>query len=136
MTFNNEPAIIDGREIIERIEELTAEWEQTTGDTFADYALSSDDYAVGLSEDDAEELAALIAFRDEIADYLPEWQYGETLIRDDYFTEYTRELLTDIGYIADDFPSWIVIDWDETADNVRQDYTSAELNGVTYWGRS
>lgn len=127
--------IIDSRNVIERIGELTEEWGQATGDRFADYTLSSDDYAVGLSEDDAEELAALIAFRDEIADYLPDWQYGETLIRDDYFTEYVEELLKDIGYLPVDLPLWIVIDWEETADNVKVDYTSAELNGVTYWGR-
>jgi hypothetical protein len=98
--------------------------------------LGADDGSGASFTDDAAEYNALVEFRDELSGYLADWQYGEALIRDDHFTEYTRELLKDVGYIPRDFPSWIEIDWEKTAENVRQDYTSAELDGTTYWGRS
>ena len=47
-----------------RIAELTAAWEESTGDTASDYSLSKDDWAAGLGEDDAREIARLIEWRD------------------------------------------------------------------------
>lgn len=47
-----------------RIAELTAAWEDTTGDTAADYALSEDDWKAGLDEDEAAEITRLIEWRD------------------------------------------------------------------------
>lgn len=50
-----------------------------------------------------------------------EWRdnwYPITLIRDEYFTTYVQELCEDIGYISKDFPGWIAIDWETTAENV------------------
>lgn len=44
-------------------------------------------------------------------------------------------MLVDIGYLPKDLPSWIEIDWNATAYNVRQDYDSVEYQGDTYWGR-
>jgi hypothetical protein len=54
------------------------------------------------------------------------------LIHEDDFTDYTEDLCKDCGYISDDFPSWIEIDWDATADNVRMDYTSVDFDGESY----
>lgn len=133
--FSTTPDYFDSREVIERIEELTAEFIDATEGDPAD-VMSADDWAFGLSEDDAEELAALIEFRDGGADLVSDWEYGETFIRDDEFTSYTEEYLKDCGFIPADFPSWIAIDWDETADSLKQDYTSYDFRGETYWARS
>lgn len=86
--------------------------------------------------DDAEELAALIAFRDEMKGYCSDWDSGETLIRDSYFEDYARELAEDIGAIPDD-AKWPCncIDWEKAARELQMDYTSAEFDGVTYWAR-
>lgn len=65
-----------------------------------------------------------------------DFQYGESIIHEDYFTDYTRDLLEDCGYIPRDFPTWIVLDFEATADNVMQDYTSANFEGSTYYVRS
>ena len=129
--------IIDTRDIIERIAELRAKWASATGDDPDDYQLSGDDYLAGLDEGDRDELVALEEFRDEYADSFPDWRYGETLIRDDYFTTYAQELADDIGAIPSDM-SWpsCYIDWERAARELRYDYTPTELNGVTYWGRS
>lgn len=128
--------VFDSRDVIERIEELIVEWEQNAGDTFAGYVLTGDDYAAGLSDDAAEGLAALIEFRDQ-AESVSDWQYGETFISDDYFTEYTRELAEDIGAI-DREASWPLnrIDWKAAADDLKMDYTSFEFMGTTYWARA
>ncbi len=50
-----------------RIAELTAAWEESTGDTASDYQLSEDDWAFGLGEDDAREIARLIEWKKENA---------------------------------------------------------------------
>lgn len=90
--------------------------------------------------DDAAELAALKAFAEELSGYLPDWRHGETLIRDDYFTTYAQELAEDCGDMPKTEGGWpmqfVTIDWDAAADALKQDYTSAEWDGVTYWGRS
>lgn len=138
MTFNFDTLgdIIDSRDIIERIAELEAEWEEATGNDIADYAyLSEDDLKAGLNEDDAHELAILREFVEENAGDIEDWEHGASLIHADFFTEYTRELLQDVGYIPADFPTWIVIDWDETADNVAEDYFQVMLNGQTFYVR-
>jgi hypothetical protein len=61
-----------------------------------------------------------------------EWEDGVTLIEEDDFEEYCKELLEDCGYISKDFPVWIEIDWDATANNVRQDYQEVEFRGTNY----
>jgi hypothetical protein len=51
-----------------------------------------------------------------------DWEYGETLISEDEWVDYVKELLSDCGYIPKDLPDFIEIDWDTTADNVAVDY--------------
>ena len=75
------------------------------------------------------------AFYDELADCSSDFTYGETIIAEDYFEDYCEELLEDLGYLPKDFPSWIVIDWEATTDNIKQDYSYADFNGETYWIR-
>jgi hypothetical protein len=67
-------------------------------------------------------------------DWRGDW-YPVTLIADYYFTDYVRELLEDCGDIPSDLPSWVEIDWEATARNVRTDYTCTEIDGSTYWYR-
>lgn len=115
--------IIDVRDIIARVEELDPEYSD-----------------IKLTDDEAEELAALRAILDELKgnggdeQWRGDW-YPVTLIRDSYFTYYAREMLEDCGTIPRDLPSWVVIDWDATAGNVRMDYTPVEIDGSTYWYR-
>jgi hypothetical protein len=90
--------------------------------------------------DEAEELATLEGLLSELAGYGgdEQWEgdwYPVTLIRDSYFTEAMRELVSDIGDLPKDIPSYLAIDWEATADNLRADYSSVEFDGVTYWYR-
>jgi hypothetical protein len=115
--------IIDSRDVDSRIEELEAERDA------AAEAGNPGDFTDG-------ELARLTALRDDVAGYAPDWQYGCTLIRDSYFKDYAQELAEDIGALEKDL-KWphTCIDWDQAARELRMDYSSAELDGVTYWFR-
>lgn len=83
-------------------------------------------------EDWQEELNQITCI-DEVENEIgSEFDFGVTLIPEDDFTNYTKELLEDCGYIPNDFPSWIEIDWKATAENVKQDYSELEYKGKTY----
>ncbi|WP_439132419.1 hypothetical protein [Polaribacter sp.] len=72
----------------------------------------------------------------EIENDCSEFYYGETLINENYFEEYVKDLLTDCGYISKDFPHWVEIDWNSTAENVQQDYSQCDYQGETFYFRS
>lgn len=61
--------------------------------------------------------------------------YPLELVRDSYFQEYAQELCENIGDVPKNLPSYIQIDWEATARNIRTDYTATDINGVTYWYR-
>ena len=64
-----------------------------------------------------------------------EFEYGVTLVDVDDWEEFVEQDLEDIGYIPKDFPSWIEIDWESTANNVKVDYTEVTYQGSSYLGR-
>lgn len=134
--------LLDVRDIIARVEELRATWEETTGDSFDDYTLSTDDLQVGgLDEDEAEELEKLTELLEELKgqggdhEWRGDW-YPVTLIRDTYFVTYAQDLAEDIGAIDAD-ATWPndYIDWVRAARALQIDYTSVEFDGITYWTR-
>jgi hypothetical protein len=92
----------------------------------------NDPDAEAMDPDEEQELADLRAFRDEAS--TSEWHYGVTFIAEEYFEDYARELAEEIGAIPDD-ASWPArcIDWEWAAGELKMDYTSAELNGTTYY---
>ena len=114
--ISNYDDVIDSREIIGRIEEL-----------------ESNDHSTK-SEDD--ELAVLQEMAEEGSSYSVDWELGETLIRDSYFTNYAQELADDIGAVNQDV-NWpnSHIDWDAAADELKTNYTTIDFDGVSYWMR-
>jgi hypothetical protein len=67
-----------------------------------------------------------------------QWQgdwYPVTMIVENYFTEYAQDLVSDIGDMPREIPSYIEIDWDATADNIKRDYSSIDIDGNTYYFR-
>lgn len=83
--------------------------------------------------DKIKELQELI---DENSGY-GDWDHGTTLIKDDYFPEYAKQFAEDIGVINSDSDRWpnTCIDWEQAADELRQDYTACEIDGTTYYYR-
>jgi len=106
---SNRDDIIDSRDIIDAID---------SGD---------------LDEDDQKAFEALAAEGEGSAD----WSHGEALIRDSHFEDYARELAEDTGMLKGD-EGWPLncIDWEEAADQLKQDYFSVDFDGVEYWIRS
>lgn len=116
--INNYADIIDSRDVIARIEEL-----------------QDDD---NRSEEEEQELAALLKLAKEGAEANSDWEYGETLIRDTYFSAYAQELAEDCGDIPRDRLNWPLscIDWQWAARELKYDYAQINFDGITYWLRS
>lgn len=134
-TISNGDDIIDSRDVIARIAELESERDDI------EHAPADDESALTLEEfdtgDDGQELKTLRALAEECEGYVSDWRHGEALIRDSYFEDYARQLAEDIGAINRD-ARWPndCIDWEKAADELRQDYTSVDFDGITYWVRS
>ena len=114
--YNTED-VIDSRDVIARIEYL-----------------SDEDYTRSAMEET--ELATLRALASE-GEGCGDWDYGEALIRDSYFTDYARELAENIGAI-DRKATWPnqYIDWEAAAEHLKADYIDVDWDGVRYWIRS
>ena len=112
--------VIDVRDIIERYETL-------------------EDLEDGLP--DAEERTLLASILDELKgcggdeQWRGDW-YPITLISDIYFVEYCIDLVKDVGDLPKNIPNYFVIDWDATADNIKNDYSKITIDGFDYWHRS
>lgn len=135
---------IDTRDLIERRDELKQQILDSFLETFEHYEDQTDDFEDILFEeeeiqswkeywlDEIAEIGEIEKIEDELGS---EFDYGVTLVHEDYWEEYVEDLLIDCGYISKDFPSWIEIDWSATAKNVKVDYIEVEYQGETYYGR-
>jgi len=123
MEINNMMDVIDSRDIIERIEKLE---ELIAGES------TNEDFLERCTEYDD-----LKTLEEQCKDYVEDWEYGATLIRYSYFTEYCRELVVDCGEFPKDLPWYIAdhIDWEGIARELRADYMKVDFNGVTYFVR-
>lgn len=89
----------------------------------------------------AEELKQLEDLLSQMAGYGgdEEWEgdwYPITLIRDDYFEEYSEQLAEELDLVKPDAQwPYTCIDWEAAAEQLKMDYTSCEFEGVTYWYR-
>lgn len=85
--------------------------------------------------DEGQELKALKALAEEGEGY-SDWKHGAALIRDSYFKDYAMQTAEDIGCV-DEAARWpaTCIDWDQAADELKQDYSMIDFDGVEYWIR-
>lgn len=149
--------MLDVRDLIERYEELENDLSTITDleDEIESLDPDEDKEEIRIAkeeleskkkelEDEQEEFEQLQEILDELKGnggdekWRGDW-YPVTLINSDYFTEYTKELIVDIGYIQRDrdggLPWWIEIDWEKTADNCKMDYTSINIGNEEYYYR-
>lgn len=107
-------SIFDTRDVLDRLAFLEADGEQD------------------------EEHGMLTAFVSEMTDYFGEQALrdGITIIPDDEFEDYAKELAWELGAITEDshWPA-AYIDWEAAAEALQMDYTAFDFDGVTYWGR-
>jgi hypothetical protein len=130
INISNGDDIIDSRDVIEKIEQLQEELDGGE-ETEEGFMVNGVDMT-----EEQEELTALLALAEE-AEGCADWHHGEALIRDSHFERWAREFADDIGAI-DSNASWpqTCIDWKQAAEELQQDYTSVDFDGVTYWIRS
>lgn len=88
-----------------------------------------------LDESERDELNLLSTICMEGSSLFLEWEEGVTLVRDSYFEDYAYEVATDYGLISTNSWPCNYIDWEGAAKALKMDYTSIELDGVTYYGR-
>lgn len=140
MSISNRDDIIDSRDIIERIEELESDYDEL----LEDYDNDPDKVLRECPEEDdrcddvdMEELKALKNLAEQGENYAPDWNYGEALIHEKHFTDYSKQLCEDIGSIPSDVPAYIAdnIDWDGVAEDLKVDYTEVDFDGETYYIR-
>ncbi len=142
--------IIDVRDIIGRVEALedellavfneqqVIEGDDTETDDPLDGAFR--EWCKATVHEDAAEYLALCEILDDLCgnggdeQWRGKW-FPVTLISEDYFTEYAKDLVQAIGDLPRDIPSYLEIDWDATAENIKVDYSTVEIDGDTYYYR-
>ena len=112
---SNTADVIDSRDVIARIEELTEQEER-----------------------DADEQAELASLR-KLAHQgvgVGGWEHGVQLVRESYFTRYAQEIAEDCGMVKDNAQwPYTCIDWEWAARELKHDYTAIDYDGVTYYVR-
>jgi len=92
-----------------------------------DFVLYFEDYQQAVEEWDKEIVDSFIeefelSAVDRISDaYHGSWRNG---------AEFAEQLVSDCGYINQELPYWIEVDWEKTWDNLSYDYT--EINGYIF----
>lgn len=131
----NTTDIIDSRDLLKELRDLledsTYDYEDDPSDTDAWLALDSDD------KERVEALRDVLgALPESTVDSLHGNSWGCTLVSEDSFTDYARELAEEVGAVSGD-GQWPLsfIDWEAAADALKQDYTTVELDGTTYYAR-
>lgn len=109
--------ILDPRDIAERLKYLTRERDELESSQLEEFL-----------EDEIDALQEVV---DEDID--------DTLVHEDYFQEYAEELAVDIGAIdrrqRNHWP-YTCIDWEQAAEELKQDYSVIDIRGGTYYYRS
>lgn len=92
-----------------------------------------DDASNEFGTDEQEELEELDNLESEIG---RSWRDGESMIPEDEFEDYARELADDLGSTKGDEWPFTCIDWEKAADELKQDYTSVSYQGTDYYVRA
>ena len=134
----------DTRDLAEKRDELKQEILDSFLENFPHYEEMTESFEDILFEEeeieswkqDWQEEINQITCIDEVEDEIgSEFDFGVTLIPEDDFTDYVEDLFKGYGYTSDDLPSGIEIDWEATAEDVKQDYSELEYEGETYFYR-
>jgi hypothetical protein len=124
--ISNTDDVIDSRDVIARIEEVRDLLD-----------LGSVTFTNDERRDAALELAALEKLAEE-ASGSPDWNYGETLIRESYFTDYIEQLIDDCYEMPKELNSgewpWrhVTVDYEAAAEEAKADYIECDFDGETY----
>ena len=92
-----------------------------------DFVCYYEDYARMVDQYDQETVDAFLEEFDLMdIEHLQDAYYGQY----DSGAEFAESFVSDMGYVHNDLPDWIKIDWEETWDNLSYDYS--ESNGYIF----
>lgn len=157
--IDNRQDVMDSRDVIERHDEMTSERgdlesrvEECTETLEELVAAEEGENELQAAQDDldaarealkewdadnGEEFKALSDFVKEGENSAEDWSHGATLVRDSYFEEYARDLAEDLNgkAIRDAVWPFNCINWEDAAEELKQDYSCVTFDGVEYWVR-
>lgn len=139
-------AVTTAREELEEKKGILAALEETPEDEASEAALEIASEEVTDAEsnleaaesdfdnDEKEELDELETLKNEISDF----KHGETMIPENDFEDYARQVAEDIGAMEGVGDKWpcTCIDWEQAAKELAMDYTTVEYQGDTYLVRN
>lgn len=123
--------LIDSRDVIKRIEELEENLEMMKDDCETDGSAVIDH--PDFDSDEAEELSSLKDLASQGEGY-GDWDHGETLILDEYFTEHIQQLIEDTEDVPEKFEKYI--DFEKMAEDYKVDYHEVSFGGYNYYMRA
>jgi antirestriction protein len=100
----------------------------------SDAQTALDDAGEEFGDDEQTELAELDDLENEIG---REWRHGETMIPENDFEDYARQLADELGLIPDE-NRWpcTYIDWEQAAKELAMDYATITYQGEDYYVRA
>lgn len=128
--ISNSDDVIDVRDVIARVEYLA-----DTLDGRSDEELDAD------WQPEQQELIVLSELLEELRgnggdeQWRGDW-YPLLLVRDSHFRDFAQQEAEDLDLVKSDarWP-YTCIDWEEAAEELKQDYLTVEFDGITYWYR-
>lgn len=128
--ITNSEDVIDVRDVIARFEELETELDGAHSDDETNEIL---DFRAEF--DTLKSLLEDLEGNGGDEDWRGSW-YPVILVRDSYFRDFAQQEAEDLDLIKSD-AHWPnnCIDWDQAAEQLKQDYSTVEFDGVTYWYR-
>lgn len=139
--------MIDTRDLVEKREELQTNLVDSFNDYFETEIGDFDELIKHIDNSDNEDVEE---WRDdkvydfehideinELEDEITEFPFGETLIPNDDFTEYCKEMVNDC-YNLKDVPDFIKdnINWEGVASDLEVDYSNVTYRGESYLVRA
>ena len=110
----------DGHDLDEMKEFIETHGEKDFALYYEDYTRMVDEWSKEVVDSFIEEFE--LSAVDRISDaYHGSWRNG---------AEFAEQLVQDCGYINNELPYWIEVDWEKTWDNLSYDYT--EINGYIF----
>ena len=110
----------DGHDLDEMKEFIETHGEKDFALYYEDYTRMVDEWSKEVVDSFIEEFE--LSAVDRISDaYHGSWRNG---------AEFAEQLVQDCGYINQELPYWIEVDWEKTWDNLSYDYT--EINGYIF----
>ncbi len=134
--------VLDSRDLDNRLDNLTSikdtrlDWMDAKREAMSDVEI--DELENNEPEDFTDEMEKELAELEEAKSEISEWRDGNTLVNMNYWTQYCKELVMDVGDMPKELPSYIGnnINWDGVAEDLSADYSTIDIMGSMFYYRN